>query len=68
MNVKEMKAELSILKLKVIRKTTGANVHKAENLLGSTRTIIEEYEQTKSKVWLKLYSQAKEEIIKFLNT
>ncbi|MEI6056134.1 MAG: hypothetical protein WCR55_08770 [Lentisphaerota bacterium] len=50
------------------RKITGANVHKAENLLGGTRTIIEEYGKTKDKAWLELYTKAKEEIIKFLNS
>lgn len=68
MNTKEMNDELNILRTKVIRKITGANVHKAENLLGSTRTIIDEYGKTKNKAWLKLYKKAKEEIINFLNS
>ena len=63
-----MNDELNILKFKVIRKTTGANVHKAENLLGSVRTIITEYGRTKDKAWLELYTKAKKEIIKFISS
>ena len=68
MNVKDMNDELNILKLKVIHKTTGANVHKAENLLGSARTIITEYGRAKDEAWLELYFKAKKEIIKFISS
>ena len=68
MKVKEMNDELNILKFKMIRKITGANVHKAENLLGSARTIIIEYGRAKDEAWLELYFKAKQEIIKFINS
>ncbi len=68
MKIKDMNNELDMLKRRVIRKITGANVHKAENLLGAARVIIDQYSQTKDEKWLPLYSQAKEELMKFINS
>ena len=58
-----MNTEFSILRVKIQRKTTGANVHKAENLLGALRMIIEEYSQTKNKKWLDVYKKLKKKLL-----
>jgi len=65
-SVVEMLSELKILRFRVIKKTTGANIHRARNLLGAASMIIEQYSNTGNKDWFLLYEKAIESIIDFL--
>ncbi|HBM15675.1 MAG TPA: hypothetical protein DD381_04935 [Lentisphaeria bacterium] len=61
-----MQIELKMLRARVIKKTTGANIHRARNLLGAASMIIEQYDRTEDKEWLDLYEKAIASIIDFL--